>query len=200
MMRRPLPCLLLSLVLAGGCRHPSPDVLFHTLRPIALGDPKPAPAGKPLALEIMPVQLPELLQRSQLVILEGPGSHRLSATHHWGNTLEKDMQRVLVENLSALLRSDFVVPYPLGDQVKATHRVTLDIQQCEGAPGSTLQFRATWMVSQPGDGRVVLLHRFNLQEPVSGGIEDLVSAHDRALDSLSREIAKVLQELDGEAK
>lgn len=191
MIRPALACALLGLLLSG-CSHPSPAVVFHTLRPIE--NPEPVPTRTPLALEIMPVQLPELLQRSQLVLLDGQGVHRLSPTHRWGNTLEKDMQRVLAENLSALLGSDAIVHYPLGDQVKASHRLALEVQQCDGAPGGTLQFRATWMLTK--NDRMVLLRRFNVQEPVPGGsVEDLASAHSRVMDSLSREIAKELMTL-----
>ena len=193
MTHRPLFFTLLSLLLLGGCISPSPEVVFHTLSPIALEEPQPAPTEKPLALEVMAVQLPELLQRSQIVVLDGPNVHRLSATHRWGNTLEKDMQRILVENLSALLASDAVVPYPLGDRVKAAYRIALDVQQCEGAPGSTLIFRATWMVTKPSDGRLVFLHRWSRQEPVTGGgLEGLVSAHSRVMNALSQDIAKIL--------
>lgn len=193
-MIRPVFTFALLGLLLTGCSHPSPAVVFHTLRPIVLEGPKPAPADKPLALEIMPVQLPELLQRSQLILLDGQGVHRLSPTHRWGNTLEKDMQRVLAENLSALLGSDTIVHYPLGDQVKASHRLALEVQQCDGAPGATLQFRATWMLTK--DNRMVLLRRFDLLEPVPGGtVEELASAHSRVMDSLSREIAKELKAL-----
>ncbi len=197
MIRPSLLATLLGLALLSSCRSPSPAVTFHTLRSIALEEAKWAPAEKPLALEIMPVQLPELLQRSQIVVLEGQDSHRLAATHRWGNTLEKDMQRVLVENLSAILGSDAVVPYPLGDRVQAIYQISLDVQQCDGAPNGTLQFRATWMVTQPGGGKLLFLGRLNLQEPVHGGnIEDLVSAHSRVMNSLSQAIAKELQALN----
>ena len=196
MTRRMFPFALLCLLLISGCISPSPEVVFHTLSPMSQEATRLASVGKPMALEIMPVQLPELLQRSQLVVLDGTDTYRLSATHRWGNTLEQDMQRVLTENLAALLGSDSVVPYPLGDRVQAAYRISLEVQQCEGAPGGTLTFRATWMVTQPSDGRLVLRHRWRLQEPVQGGnIEDLVSAHSRVMSALSQEMGKALQAL-----
>jgi len=187
MMRSPLLIALLGLV-AVGCSRPSPTVTFHTLTPLA----KPAPAAKPLALEVMPVQLPELLQRSQIVVLEDQGVHRLATSHRWGNTLEKDIQRVLAENLSALLGSPSVVLYPEGGATGATLRIALEVSQCDGAPGGTLQFRATWRATRL-DGRLAILQRAELTEPVEGSrIEDLVSAHDRLFTKLSRQIAEAL--------
>jgi uncharacterized lipoprotein YmbA len=188
MMRRLLLPPLLGLVVLG-CGRTSPVVTFHTLSPLALR----TPATRPLALEIMPVQLPELLQRSQIVVMENRGVHRLATTHRWGNTLEKDLQRVLVENLSALLGSPSVVPYPEGG---ATLRLALDVSQCDGTPGGTLQFRATWRVTRLDTGQRVLLRRTELAEPVGGSrIEDLVSAHDRLLVKLSQEISEALATL-----
>jgi len=188
MMRSPLLVALLGLV-ALGCSRPSPTVTFHTLTPLA----KPAPAARPLALEIMPVQLPELLQRSQIVVLEDRGVHRLATTHRWGNTLEKDLQRVLMENLSALLGSPSVVSYPQGGANGATYRLALDVSQCDGAPGGTLQFRATWRVTRLDGSPLAVLRRAELTEPVGGTrIEDLVAAHDRLIARLSQEIAEVL--------
>jgi uncharacterized lipoprotein YmbA len=196
MIGRRLPIALVLLLLAGGCLRPSPEVVFHTLQPLSLREAPMAPAEKPLALEILPVQLPELLQRSQIVLLEGTDVHRLSPAHRWGNTLEKDMQRVLIENLAVLLGSEAVVPYPMGERVQATYRIALDVQQCDGAPGGTVQLRATWMATQSSDGHMVLLHRVNLKEPVPGGsIEELVLAHSRVMSRLSLEIASAMKDL-----
>jgi uncharacterized protein len=196
MIRHPLLSVLAGLMLLTGCVQPSPDVVFHTLSPIAPENVKPS-MEKPLALEILPVQLPELLQRPQIVFLKGTDTHGLSATHRWGNTLEKDMQRVLAENLSTLLGSDPVVLYPDGNRVKAVYRITLEVQQCDGEPGGLLQFRGTWMITSPDGARVVLLRKSSIQEPVTGrDIEALVSAHSRILATLSREIAAGLKALN----
>jgi uncharacterized protein len=188
--------LFAVLALALSCRNPSPVVTFHTLRAIAQVEAKPILATSPLAVEIMPVQLPELLQRPQVVVREGADSFRLAASHRWGNGLEKDLQRVLAENLAAILGSDAVVPYPLGDRVQAAYRVSVEVQECVGTPNGALRFSATWMVTQPSDGRLLLLRRSSLQEPVRGGaIEELVAAHNRVVYKLGQEIGAGLKGL-----
>ncbi len=191
MRRLVLPALLTAAALSG-CRNPSPAVVFHTLTPTA----PPTTEKQAWALEIMPVQLPELLQRSPIVLQTGAGSHRLSGTHRWGNTLEKDMQRVLAENLSALLGTSSVVPYPHGDSVKAAFRVSLDVSRCDGEPGGTLRFRGTWMIQKSGTGELAALRKTILDEPVgTEGMQDLVAAHDRILEKLSLEMASELRTL-----
>jgi uncharacterized protein len=197
-LRTGWPVALLGLAFISGCVSPSPAVVFHTLRPMAIeanAAPKTAPnAG--IVAEIMPVRLPELLQHRQIVIAQGGDSYSLSGTHSWGNTLETDLQQVLTENLSVILGAGPIVIYPDGERVKARYRISLDVLRCEGNPGGVLQFQGTWMVTQPSDGRMILLRRFNLAEPVKGGgIDDLVSAHSRVLNALSQEIAAELRAL-----
>lgn len=190
MIQRTTPVACLALLLLGACRSPSTEAVFHTLTPIAPEVAKPSPGKKLPALEVMPVRLPELLQRTQIVLAAERDGFRLSPVHRWGNSLEKDMQRVLIDNLGSLLEGADVLPYPLGEQTEAAFRLALDIQQCEGSPGRALRFRASWMVSRPGTNRMLIFRRVELTEPVAGnGIEDLVSAHSRIMAEVSRRIA-----------
>lgn len=188
-MNRPLRALAAGLLLlAAGCLHRSEPVVLHALRPLSPpreGAPSPAPA-----LEVMPVRLPEALQRSQVVTSLGDGALSLSERHRWAHGLDRDMQRVLTENLSALLGSDAVAPFPDGERVKAAWRLEVDVQRLDGRPGGTLALRATWMLVPAKGGAALLRRRAVLDEPVGGpGLEALVAAHDRMLDRLSREIA-----------
>lgn len=194
MSRSPRWTILLGLTAFLGCLSRSAPVVFHTLRPLSTRE---AAAGAP-ALEVWPVRLPDSLQRPQLVVAAGAGSAELSEAHRWGNGLDKDVQRVLVENLGALLGSDAVVAYPYGDRVKAAWRLEVDVQRLEGRPGALLGLRATWMLVPAAGGPARLLRRSVLDEPVSGpGLEALVAAHDRILDRFSREIAEGVRGLGG---
>lgn len=179
---------LLLLAAAAGCLHRSEPVVLHVLRPLS-----PAREGAPASaqgVEVMPVRLPEALQRTQLVTEAGAGVLSISERHRWANGLDKDVQRVLAENLSALLGGDAVVAFPDGERVKAAWRLELDVQRLDGRPGGTLSLRATWMLVPVKGGPALLRRRVSLDEPVGGpGLEALAAAHDRVLDRLSREIA-----------
>jgi uncharacterized lipoprotein YmbA len=174
-----------------GCLRPSPPVVYHTLQPLAQEAP-PAPRSG-LAVEVLPVRLPELLQRPQMVMAKGAGTLGLSETHHWGNPLDQDMQRVLVADLGLLLGSDEVVASPYGDRVAAAYRVELDVRSCEAGPGGELTLDAVWMVTRPGSSLAILLRRSVLREPLPDpGPDALAAAHSRILAALSREIATAL--------
>lgn len=189
MIRPVLPCLALALAAGIGCSRPSAEV-FHTLGPLSLETANPPPSLTSMALEVMPVRLPETLHRPQLVIEVSPGTSGILESHRWGNGLDRDIQRVLVENLSLLLGTDTVVAYPYGERVKATHRLEVDVHRLDGRPGGTLTLRATWMVTPVRGGQAQILRRAALQRPVQGqDAEALVAAHNLILGDLSREIA-----------
>jgi hypothetical protein len=190
-MTRPLlPVLLLAATLGCLGVHPSPPVLYHTLQPLQLEGPAPAASG--LAVEVMPVRLPELLQRPQLLLAEGPGGMGLSDTHRWGNPLDRDMQRVLVQNLGLLLGSAAVVASPYGERVAADYRVEVDVRSCQARDGA-LWLDAVWMVTRPGLARALLVRPSLLREALPDpGPDALAAAHSRILAALSREIAAAL--------
>lgn len=185
---------MLALAAGLGCAKPNTEVL-HILRSMELGS-APSPAtGSSLALEVMPVRLPESLQRPQLVTETSPGALKLLEAHRWGNGLDRDLLRILVDNLSLLTGSDRVVAYPLGARVSAGHRLEIDVHRLEGRLGGTLTLQAGWMVVDPA-GAALLRRQSLLQRPVSGpDAAALVAAHSLILEDFSREIAAALPSL-----
>jgi uncharacterized lipoprotein YmbA len=190
MTRTLLPALLLAAALGCLGPHSSPPVLYHTLQPLQPEGAPAAPSG--LALEVLPVRLPELLQRPQLVLAEGAGGMGLSEDHRWGNPLDRDMQRVLVQNLSLLLGSEAVVASPYGERVAAGYRLELEVLSCQARAG-VLELDAVWMITRPGQARALLVRPSRLREALAdAGPDALVAAHSRILAALSREIAAAL--------
>ena len=181
----------LLLLIGLGCVAPSTAMVYHTLQAI---QPPSAPVTPALAVEVLRVRIPEVLQRPQLVLSVGPGSMELAAGHRWGNPLERDLQRVLVADLGRFLGSDRVVAAPGGAAVGAAYRVVVEVLRCQGRPGGTLHFVATWMITRPGAIQALVLARTELREPVPGlDTQALVAAHERVLARLSAEIGNRLR-------
>ncbi len=185
-----LPALLLCAPLAA-CLGSSPAVVLHTLRPTA--SPAALTASPSPALEVMPVRVSELLQRPQLVFVQGPDRLSLSEAHHWAGALDKELQRVLVQDLAALL-GDGVVPYPEGPQVSAQLRLEVSVQRLEGQLGGALTLEATWALLRGDEAAALTRKRTRLEEPVQGAEPDaLVAAHSRAVAALAGEIAAAVR-------
>jgi uncharacterized lipoprotein YmbA len=180
--------LAACLVVLGtqGCRSPQVDFTYHQLHPLAEAQPG---IHSTLAVEVLPVRLPGMLRRPQ-VVLPGP---TVADSHRWANGLEQDVQRVLVENLAVLLGSDSVVTYPSGDQLKGVCRIQLDVEQWDGQSTGFMDFRATWMIQKAGDGAPTAIRKSRLREPLKDASPAAtVAAQDRILLALAKELAAEL--------
>jgi hypothetical protein len=151
-----------------------------------------------LAIGIGPVQIPEYLDRPQIVTRTTPDKVTLSEFNRWGGSLRQDFTRVLAENVAALLGTDRVLAYPWGDRLDPAYRVALDVQQFDGGLGDAAVLKVTWIVTGREGKAPLSVRKSMIQEPVSGSDYDaLVSAQSRALAALSREIAAEIRKLAG---
>jgi uncharacterized lipoprotein YmbA len=188
-----LPALL-ALAAGPGCLRPSPSppVVFYTLAPLQdAGAPAPTPGP---AVEVLPVRIPELLQRPQMLVPEGAGGLALLEASRWGNPLDKDLQRVLVRNLSLLLGSEAVVASPDGARAGARFQVRVDVRRWDARGGQGLVLEAAWMIFAAGGGQALAIRTTRIAEPLADrGPEALAAAHSRLAERLSREIAGTVQ-------
>ena len=190
--------LALVALLFVGCGSTPPPTAFYTLTSVTKAETasqSPAPKGD-FALGIGPVQLPEYLDRPQLVVRTAPDRLVLSEFHRWGGSLRQDFPRVLAENVAALLGTDRVLAHPWGDRLDPAYRVALDVQQFDGDLGGAVVLKATWIVTGREGKTPLSVRKSDIQEPVSGKDYDaLVVAHSRAVAALSREIAGEIRRL-----
>lgn len=187
-----------TVLLLVGCRSTPSPTAFYTLTTLAKGNPtgqSPAPQGD-LAIGVGPAQLPEYLDRPQIVTRTAPDRLTLSEFNRWGGSLAKDFLRVLTENLSGLLGSDRVVAYPWAERLEPSYRVALDVQQFDGPLGEAVVLKVTWIVTGHDGKKPLSVRKSMIQEPVSGKDYDaLVAAHSRAVAALSREITEEIRRL-----
>lgn len=199
MNRHAMQNLLLSLLLIGlvGCFGTTPRAVYYTLRPMATGAPQsPLPAADQLAIGIGPVKFPDELDRPAIVTRNGRNRLEVNEFRRWGGSLEKNVIRVMEENLAVLLKTDRVMARPWERYFQPDVRIALDIRQFDGRLGEFASLNATWMILGPGSEAPLLVRRTIIQEAVTGeGYDGLVDAQSRALASLCRDIANALAEL-----
>lgn len=188
---------LVALVFVG-CRSTPPPTAFYILTSVTKAETAsqiPAPKGD-FAVGIGPVQLPEYLDRPQIVTRTAPDKITLSEFDRWGGSLRQDFPRVLAENVAALLGTDRVLAYPWGDRLDPAYRVALHVQQFDGALGGPAVLRATWIVTGREEKTPLAVRKSDIQEPVSGkDYDSLVAAQSRAVAALGREIAEHIRRL-----
>lgn len=181
----------------SGCAGSKP-ARFYTLSPMGapVDLPKGVPAEQGIAVAIGPVAIPDYVNRPQIVSRTGPRELELAEFERWAGSLEEDVSRVLVENLSVLLAPENMTvvrwdrdAYPL----PAEYRVGVEVLRFDGTVGDSVLLAARWSVSREGDRKILFTGESNVREPVGGKEYDaLVGAMSNALATLSREIAAAI--------
>jgi uncharacterized protein len=190
-MRRARACLIVGLVagLLGGCK--SPPTSFYTLG----ADSSLARSGTtaPVAMVIGPVTVPDIVDRPQIVTQVGANEVAVNEFARWAQPLKDDIARVVAADLAVLLNSPQISIFEGWYDPQTTWRVRLDVMDFESVPGRDVTVDVQWAVRAPGKTRPVT-GRSVAHEAISGpGFEPIVAAHDRALASVSRDIAAAVQ-------
>ena len=147
-----------------------------------------------LSIGIVPVTIPAYLDRSQIVTLQSKNKVQLADFHQWSEPLKDSVARVLAENLSKLLCTEYVVTFPWQGNRPIQFWISVDINHFEGTLGKTVHLSALWIIHQGEDKRVVMTEAFESREVLEGeSYETMVSAMSNLLEALSRDIAKGVQ-------
>ncbi len=153
-----------------------------------------APFDRSVSVGLGPVTIPDYLDRPQIVTRTNQNSILLAEFDRWAEPLSGTVTRTLAENLSSLLHTDNVVPYPWPGSVDVEYQVLVELYRFDGVLGEKAILDAQWSVLGKRGKKVLLLKRSIFVEPTrEGSFASLVSAESRALDNLSREIALALK-------
>jgi uncharacterized lipoprotein YmbA len=188
---RTLAGLLLSL-LVSGCATTSRPVDFYTLSSaVASGAPvSPLANCRDVVIGIGPVLWPQYLDRPQIVTRLSPNRISFDEFHRWAGPLDEDFERVLIDNLSRLLQTDYVIKSPGKLPYKPRYRVQIHIDQFDGQPGDAVTLKVAWSVVDQSDDKEPGLHESLIRETATGeGYEAMVVAASEAVAELSRQIA-----------
>jgi uncharacterized lipoprotein YmbA len=192
---------LLALALSG-CVGTSQPARFYTLSP--LKGPEPAarttPKGPGAVLAVGPLSIPDYLDRPEIVTSTGRNEMRVNDFQRWAGTLESNLSRTIVENLTALLPAErySVIRSAAAAQTRVpiTYRVMVDVRRFDASPGGTVVLDADWSVYGM-DKEIPLIRKSSISEKVNGAeFADVVAAMSRTIEVLSREIASAVTALD----
>ena len=192
-----LICFSLSLLLGWGCAS-SPPSRFYTLSslPAPPRDQTGQALRKGLSIALGPVRFPDYLDRPGIMTRSDGNTIKIAEFDLWAGSLRDDFMRVLAENLSILLGTDKIVLYPYFGAISTDFRIMLSIHRFEGTPEGNAALEAAWVIFEGPDKKEGIVQKSQITEPVSGSdYQSLVAAQSRAVERLSREIAKAIQAL-----
>ena len=191
--------LLLCLLFLCGCASKSSNYyVLHSLQSEASGV-KMARAESDLTIGVGPIKIPEYLDRPQMDTRSTPDNLQFAEFDKWAEPLEKNLARVLADNLSILLSTDRVVVFPWAGSMHVSYQVTMDVSQLEYTPAGKALLVAGWSIFGNDGGKLLAIKRSRITVPVqSTGFEAIASAQSRAVGDMSREIAACIESLPQE--
>ncbi|MFY9315860.1 MAG: PqiC family protein [Burkholderiales bacterium] len=186
---RPAALFVAGVLLAlGGCGS-SPVTHFYTLSPAAA--PAPAAAQASPTVAIGAVQLPDGLDRPQIVLRGAGNQVSFSEFERWLGSLKDEIALAVAAGLKQSLGGASVYAYPMSASVSADVSVLLHVQRFDSVLGEAATVEVLWQVV-PAKG-AARKGQSSVREPVSGpGYEALVAAHGRALAAVSRDVAAAI--------
>ncbi|OPY83557.1 MAG: hypothetical protein A4E65_00527 [Syntrophorhabdus sp. PtaU1.Bin153] len=185
-------CLAAATFFLNGCGGNSSGARFYTLTSLGFpeGAGQAAADDQTVIVRIGPVQIPDYLDRPQIVTRTAANELSLGDFDLWGGSLGTDVERVLVENLSVLLAKDRISVAGWKSRYSTMGSVPVWLDRLDVVPGDKIILKARWGIIG-NDGRALEPPRdVTLSRPVNGsGYGDVVAAMSDALVSLSRDIA-----------
>jgi len=181
-------CFILISVILSGCGR-SGASRFYTLSPVQPSGKttvqSPSDRMSPVSIGIMPVEIPDYLDRPEIVTRNTPNGLSFSEYDRWGGDLRNDIARVLGETLSAQLPDDKVSILMGRYSTRADYPITA---------GDNIWLSAQWSMLAPSGQSMLLRRNTDLYEKMNGqGYPEMVAAMSRAVDRLGKEIAQTIK-------
>jgi uncharacterized lipoprotein YmbA len=195
----PLAVLLLGAVLLGaglaGCSTLPPAKLY-ALTPVS-GNPAATPTigARNAIFLVVPVKLPDYLDREQLVHRIGPNEVKLDDDHRWAERPSNGLMRILAIDLSGLLGTEVRVisgSRPLGPQID----IVLDLLRFEIDQDGQAVMVGHWSATEGDGGRTLASGPLDLRAaPAAPDTAGEVAALNTCVSNAATIIAQVLERL-----
>jgi len=183
--------MMIMILHLAGCGTSAP-AKFYTLTSVNI----PSLAEKRVTLEkyvpvaIGPVEIPDYLDRSEIVTRAEQNQLILSEFHLWGGALKSDINRVLIENISSLFASDGISVVTWKATTTEAYRVLVVLNRFDASPNGNIILKARWAVIEKEGKTFEFFRESDITLPVKGSSYSVVvAAMSEALGELSKDIA-----------
>jgi uncharacterized lipoprotein YmbA len=181
--RKTLALATLAATLATLAACGSTPERFYTLAPptaarVAL------PATAQYNFEILPVTVPDRIDRPQLVVRSSDTQLRVLEQDRWAAPFGVELRDALNTLLQAPAGND--------GMPRKTVRVAVEIASLDATQGDDVSLAAAWTV-RPLNATARTVCRATFTEPAGGSVNDVVAAHQRLVARLASGIAASAQ-------
>jgi len=182
-----------ALLLLAACGTTAPT-RFYLLSPMAeAGHGASATHENGVSIALAPVDLPEHLNRPQIVTRQKGHQVKVDEFNRWAEPLEMHVSAILAENLSMLLDTEGIVITNRNKQADVDYHLSVQCIRFDGQPGKEARLDCRWYLGTEDDFVNAQPERFSVVHPLEGSeYKDLVAALSLMLADLSREIATAI--------
>jgi len=183
----------MPLALAG-CLGSSRPARFYTLAPVQVRDGT-APAATDATLAIGPVEIPDSIDRQQIVTRTGANEVVVAEFDRWGSSIDGQITSSLVTTLGDRLAPQQIAVAPWRSAILSgspTYRAAVSVSRFDGIPGQSVVLQGRWeLIAQSGGRQESLgVREATVTEKVEGAdYEALVAAMQRALVRFGQQMA-----------
>jgi uncharacterized protein len=166
---------------------------FYALTAQLAGDGSASALGD-MVLGIGPVRLPGYLDREELVTRVAQNRFDVSQNDRWIEPLEDSVNRILAQDLYALLNSERIVRYPWPSSRRITHQIEVDILRFEPTAANEAQLAAHWVIVDAATKQPLANKTTVVKRPIQGATKEAaVEALSGTLADLSRDMAETIK-------
>lgn len=182
-----LACIA-ALATLGACASAPPA------RHVTLDDGRPPLARSSVtpAVAVIRANVPDLIDRPQLVFRTDGNHVTLSEQYRWAEPLRREIPRLIAKDLGELLDSSRVAALAADDAgFPVDFKLALDVQQLDAVVGKGVDVDVLWRLEHRSGKSFT--GRSTFRQPLTGTATDeiaLVAAERQALRSVAAEIAK----------
>lgn len=184
--------LALAAAFSAGCSSPEPRYYTLASRLDAATPAKPR-LDRPLWIEVMPVSIPEYLNRPQLVLRgsTNDGEIKVMEFVQWSAPLRDELRDALSLHLQTTLGAIDV--YKLASaRGDPTIRVAAEVVRLDAGLGQQAVASISWTVRNLPDGKVIVGNT-NAELPVPATVDGVVAAYRQIVAAAAADIAAAVQ-------
>lgn len=144
-------------------------------------------------IAVGPVHVPEMADRPEMVIRQGPNRVKVLEEHRWAQSLKSGIAHVLAADLDMRLDDAQVTSAEDYASRNANYRITVDIERFDATPGDAVAVEAMWTIFDSG-GKPLKTGRSAAQDPIRGNdYAAVAAAYSQALSSIANDIGNIVR-------
>jgi hypothetical protein len=187
---RPGILIAAACLFVAGCGT-SPEMRYYALSADASAERSTAlPSDTARRVAITKVNIPDLLDRPQLVLRSGGNAIEVLEYDRWAAPLAEALRRVLAADLSARLGAAAVVDPGLPASVQADRSIAVSVLDFDSERAGHCVVEASWSISDASSGATQTFTTRHSVAAEGPAAKDIVAAMNLLVNRLANDIAE----------